>query len=617
MTAGGAGRDNAASLSANSSGTDPYWPRGVTPRAQSASARDRVASTHYQSLHQHTQPQTSAHAVQTTANAREGAYYSSTPRTDVSSSSSYAYSTSAPPALNAPVAAIVPTPSSFWPAPDISTVGPSSTYSQHSSMTPHYRSIEASSRAPLQYQQYHPYPQSYYAHPTPHTEMLMDSTTEMGQHARSGRLPGTSPSSGTLPYYSPVTGSASSVMPIASEGQKASSVPAHHMPTVSEPYTPHSAYGQQSFQSSLSASLPYPTYPSLEGYSSTMPSHYAAHGPSTTTIGGMSLPSRPYEDSRLSYLVPIEVKHRRRTTKAQFKVLEGTFREITKPNAALRKSLSIQLDMPPRAIQIWFQNRRAKAKSSTKGGDTSIDTGSENADRGDRDAGPSKGKGQYTSSYETGLQRSNTGASSYSEPSSFGSRHGHLDERLSETSSSDQSHHSMGFANVLDRHAGLHGKTSYSSYDSGSSGMGGGDKIGHRMTPTGSLSSSNSMSMYTMPSSASSSASRDRAGSQSSSNYGHGNYNHTHPLSSLAAGESASSSSSSEYRRKQSISHQASSATLSASNAYGANPNSAGPGFALPGVAVGKRLSWSPQPSSANLPKTNVLPQDASMTPWS
>ncbi|EPQ29458.1 uncharacterized protein PFL1_03213 [Pseudozyma flocculosa PF-1] len=69
---------------------------------------------------------------------------------------------------------------------------------------------------------------------------------------------------------------------------------------------------------------------------------------------------------RSHYFNPFEVKHRRRTTKSQFHVLEGTFKEIPKPNAALRKALSVQLDMPPRAVQIWFQNRRAKAKALAK-----------------------------------------------------------------------------------------------------------------------------------------------------------------------------------------------------------------------------------------------------------
>ncbi|KAL0956459.1 hypothetical protein HGRIS_002605 [Hohenbuehelia grisea] len=60
---------------------------------------------------------------------------------------------------------------------------------------------------------------------------------------------------------------------------------------------------------------------------------------------------------------PNEVKHRKRTTGAQLKVLEGVFKKDTKPNAALRKQLASQLDMTPRGVQVWFQNRRAKEKN--------------------------------------------------------------------------------------------------------------------------------------------------------------------------------------------------------------------------------------------------------------
>ncbi|ORZ08104.1 homeobox domain-containing protein, partial [Absidia repens] len=55
-------------------------------------------------------------------------------------------------------------------------------------------------------------------------------------------------------------------------------------------------------------------------------------------------------------------KHRRRTSRAQLKILEKSFLENTKPNASVRRYLAQELDMTPRGVQIWFQNRRAKAK---------------------------------------------------------------------------------------------------------------------------------------------------------------------------------------------------------------------------------------------------------------
>ncbi|KAF9485939.1 hypothetical protein BDN70DRAFT_365134 [Pholiota conissans] len=79
------------------------------------------------------------------------------------------------------------------------------------------------------------------------------------------------------------------------------------------------------------------------------------------------VPHDPTVDFRAFYpYTPNEVKHRKRTTSAQLKVLEGIFKNDTKPNASLRTELALQLDMTPRGVQVWFQNRRAKEK--VKGG---------------------------------------------------------------------------------------------------------------------------------------------------------------------------------------------------------------------------------------------------------
>jgi hypothetical protein len=67
-------------------------------------------------------------------------------------------------------------------------------------------------------------------------------------------------------------------------------------------------------------------------------------------------------DFRPTFYNPFEIKHRRRTSRAQLKVLEKSFSENPKPNAAVRRILAQKLDMTPRGVQIWFQNRRAKAK---------------------------------------------------------------------------------------------------------------------------------------------------------------------------------------------------------------------------------------------------------------
>ncbi|KAJ7647181.1 hypothetical protein FB45DRAFT_1051717 [Roridomyces roridus] len=69
---------------------------------------------------------------------------------------------------------------------------------------------------------------------------------------------------------------------------------------------------------------------------------------------------------------PNEVKHRKRTTSAQLKVLEGVFRRDTKPNAALRTELAVQLNMTARGVQVWFQNRRAKEKTKAAKGKAAL-----------------------------------------------------------------------------------------------------------------------------------------------------------------------------------------------------------------------------------------------------
>jgi hypothetical protein len=70
----------------------------------------------------------------------------------------------------------------------------------------------------------------------------------------------------------------------------------------------------------------------------------------------------PHGDFRPTFYNPFEIKHRRRTSRAQLKILEKSFSENAKPSATIRRILAQKLDMTPRGVQIWFQNRRAKAK---------------------------------------------------------------------------------------------------------------------------------------------------------------------------------------------------------------------------------------------------------------
>ncbi|KAJ2396639.1 hypothetical protein GGI23_003834, partial [Coemansia sp. RSA 2559] len=71
----------------------------------------------------------------------------------------------------------------------------------------------------------------------------------------------------------------------------------------------------------------------------------------------------PLVELKPNFYNPYHVKHRRRTSKDQLALLEGTFKTTPKPSSELRKQLASALHMSAREVQIWFQNRRAKQKN--------------------------------------------------------------------------------------------------------------------------------------------------------------------------------------------------------------------------------------------------------------
>jgi hypothetical protein len=94
--------------------------------------------------------------------------------------------------------------------------------------------------------------------------------------------------------------------------------------------------------------------------SHTQPGHGHGHGPGSYIHGGILPPNTDPSDVdfRAFYpYVPNEVKHRKRTTRAQLRTLEETFKIKTKPELPLRNKLAEELQMTPRAVQVWFQNR--------------------------------------------------------------------------------------------------------------------------------------------------------------------------------------------------------------------------------------------------------------------
>ncbi|THH16246.1 hypothetical protein EW146_g4373 [Bondarzewia mesenterica] len=63
--------------------------------------------------------------------------------------------------------------------------------------------------------------------------------------------------------------------------------------------------------------------------------------------------------------IPNAVKTRKRTSAHQLSVLERIFVTDKKPNGPTRKRLAQELNMTPREVQVWFQNRKRKTSLAT------------------------------------------------------------------------------------------------------------------------------------------------------------------------------------------------------------------------------------------------------------
>ncbi|GAA5844688.1 hypothetical protein JCM9279_002882 [Rhodotorula babjevae] len=109
--------------------------------------------------------------------------------------------------------------------------------------------------------------------------------------------------------------------------------------------------------------------PSSHGRSSVAPASNG-HEPSSSASSAQQQqppssnpPVSPQDaDFSQTFYDPFRIKHRRRTSPPQLRVLEYHFDRNPKPDVSLRRALSEQLDMTPREVQVWFQNRRAKVK---------------------------------------------------------------------------------------------------------------------------------------------------------------------------------------------------------------------------------------------------------------
>ncbi|KAJ9065729.1 Short stature homeobox protein 2 [Entomophthora muscae] len=74
--------------------------------------------------------------------------------------------------------------------------------------------------------------------------------------------------------------------------------------------------------------------------------------------------SSPEMKSRINELPPIKHKTclRQRMTPHQTMLLEYVFRQTHFPASTTRHRLAVQLNLTPRKVQVWFQNKRQKLR---------------------------------------------------------------------------------------------------------------------------------------------------------------------------------------------------------------------------------------------------------------
>ncbi|KAL1921726.1 uncharacterized protein VTP21DRAFT_10368 [Calcarisporiella thermophila] len=118
---------------------------------------------------------------------------------------------------------------------------------------------------------------------------------------------------------------------------------------------------------STTAAQPYPTAYQQSQNLAPAPSHYRhltfPHPYSRTPFFTPSL-THAYTPYPQTHPLPVSPKSRKRmrTTPEQLAILQQIFAANPTPNSHLRLHIARHLDLPLRSVQIWFQNRRAKAK---------------------------------------------------------------------------------------------------------------------------------------------------------------------------------------------------------------------------------------------------------------
>ncbi|KII83362.1 hypothetical protein PLICRDRAFT_58436 [Plicaturopsis crispa FD-325 SS-3] len=88
------------------------------------------------------------------------------------------------------------------------------------------------------------------------------------------------------------------------------------------------------------------------------PQRPRGRGPSTDRHLHFGSNDVDHEAYLRSYKSPLNNDRIKKTTPEQTKVLEAEYSRTPYPTRDTRLSLALQLNMKPRSVQIWFQNKR-------------------------------------------------------------------------------------------------------------------------------------------------------------------------------------------------------------------------------------------------------------------
>ncbi|KAF4567591.1 hypothetical protein EYR40_006592 [Pleurotus pulmonarius] len=134
--------------------------------------------------------------------------------------------------------------------------------------------------------------------------------------------------------------------------------------------SPTASYPNQYYQSDQSHSYSYAPMNMNHAHHGTSisPHHASSVAPPRVASPYAESSSQPYTPPPVSPTTdePMIKKKRKRADAAQLKVLNDVYSRTAFPSTEERLSLAKQLDMSPRSVQIWFQNKRQSMRQTNR-----------------------------------------------------------------------------------------------------------------------------------------------------------------------------------------------------------------------------------------------------------